>query len=110
MGVHQSANWRAGTVESCLNTVVDIQPKENWDCSVSNLELFFQYLDTGIAERNGNFSTDFSRSGGGPPLVLIFYQISFPITVFSSPPESGEVEYSREKAGKKGIYIFLATL
>lgn len=87
MGVHQSANWRAGTVESYLNTVVDIQPKENWDYSVSNLELFFQYLDTGIAEGNGNFSTDFSRSGGGPPLVLFFYQISFPITVFSSPPE-----------------------
>lgn len=108
--MHQSVNWRADTVESCSNRVVDIQLKEDLDHSLWNLELLFQYLDTGIAEANRNVSTDFSRSGGGPPLVLIFYQITFPITVFSSPPESGEVEYSRKKARKKKEYIFLASL
>lgn len=104
--MHQSVNWRADTVESCSNRVVDIQLKEDLDHSLWTLELLFQYLDTGIAEANRNVSTDFSRSGGGPPLVLIFYQITFPITVFSSPPESGEVEYSRKKARKKKNIFF----
>lgn len=75
-GHHQSVKWRAGTVESCWNTVVDIQPKEDLDYPLWNLELVFQYLNTGIAEANRNISTDFSRSGGGPALVLIFYQFS----------------------------------
>jgi len=57
-----------------------------------------------IAGGNGNVSTDFSKSGGGP-LVLIFYQISFPITVFSSPPESGENTLAR-KLGKKEYMFF----
>lgn len=108
--MHQSVNWRTGLVESCLNRVVGIQPKEDLDYSPWNLELVFHYLDTGIAEANSNVSTEFSRSGSAPPLVLIFYQISFPITVFSSPPESGEVEYSGKKARKKKEYIFLASL
>lgn len=90
--------------------MVDIQPKEDLDFSFWNLKLIFQYLDTGIAEANRNVSTDFSRSGSGPPLVLIFYKISFPITVFSSPPESGEVEYSGKKARKKRIYFFSISL
>lgn len=29
-----SANQKAGRVESHLNTVVDIQPKDNWDDSI----------------------------------------------------------------------------
>lgn len=71
-----------------------------------DLGFFFQYQDAGIAGGNGNVSTDFRRSGGGPPLVLIFYQISFLIAVFSSPPESAEVKYSRKKTRKKTMYIF----
>lgn len=108
--MHQSVNWRAEAVESCLNRVVDVQPKEDINHYLSNLELIFQYLDTRVAEAKRNVSTDFSRSGGGPPPVLIFYQISFSITVFSSPPESGEVEYSKKKARKKKESIFLASL
>lgn len=63
-----------------------------------------------MVEANRNVSTDFSRSGSGPPLVLIFYQISFLITVFSSPPESGEVEYSGKKARKEKNIFFSISL
>lgn len=44
-------------------------------------------------------------------LLLFLFFTSFPITVFSSPPESGEVEYSGKKARKKKrIYFFSISL